>query len=436
MANNYWRDVTLKEVADVNPDSIDRKWPYDHISYIDISSVGQGYISIKPAFISLVDAPSRAKRRVRLGDTVLSTVRPNRRSMFYASDPSPDWIVSTGFAVIRPKQDMISPRYLYSCVFNQTFTDYLVAHEIGAAYPAVSVNDILNAPIHFPPRKEQDAIAGILGALDDKIELNRQMCKTLDDTAQAIFKSWFVDFDPVHAKAAGKQPVGLKPEIAALFPDSFVDSELGKIPKKWSVRAIGEMIQVLGGGTPSTKDSSFWINGVHPFCTPKDMSSLSVPLLLSTERKLTDDGIARISSGQLPLGTVLLSSRAPIGYLAVTEIPVSINQGIIAMVCNEHFPNYYALHWTRTNLGIILSKANGSTFLEISKSNFRLIKAIVPTVEVLNSYMGLVEPLYSRIESMLLENQLLITIRDELLPKLISGDLRINCTERILERGA
>jgi type I restriction enzyme S subunit len=166
------------------------------------------------------------------------------------------------------------------------------------------------------------------------------------------------------------------------------------------------------------------------------MSSLSVPLLLSTERKLTDDGIARISSGQLPLGTVLLSSRAPIGYLAVTEIPVSINQGIIAMVCNEHFPNYYALHWTRTNLGIILSKANGSTFLEISKSNFRLIKAIVPTVEVLNSYMGLVEPLYSRIESMLLENQLLITIRDELLPKLISGDLRINCTERILERGA
>lgn len=342
--------------------------------------------------------------------------------------PNPCWPIDTTFFI--EYSDPQDARFTYYLL--QTLG--LESMNSDSAVPGLNRDAAHLRKIPLYDKTYRHAISLILGALDDKIELNRQRCKTLEDTAQAIFKSWFVDFDPVHAKAAGKQPQGLNPEIAALFPDSFEDTEMGKIPKGWSIRPIGEMVKVYGGGTPSTREPSYWIGGIHPFCTPKDMSALSEPILLSTERKVTDYGLAKISSGQLPIGTVLLSSRAPIGYLAISRIPVSINQGIIAMVCDCRFPNLYALHWTRTNLGLIVSQANGSTFLEISKSNFRLIKAIVPSVEVLNSYMGLVEPLYNRIESMLLENQLLITIRDELLPKLISGDLRISDAERIVER--
>ena len=244
MGGDGWRTARLVDVAQINPDSIGRGWPHTQIHYVDISSVGEGQIQVPPQLLALADAPSRAKRLIRSGDTVLSTVRPNRRSMFFADQPGPDWVVSTGFAVLRPQVQMIAPRFLYACVFSQSFTEYLVSQEKGAAYPAVSPEDIGNAVIPLPPLKEQQAIACILGALDDKIELNRTMNRTLEATARAIFKSWFVDFDPVRAKAAGQQPPGLKPEIAALFPDSFEDSELGEIPKGWQVGKLGHIIQI------------------------------------------------------------------------------------------------------------------------------------------------------------------------------------------------
>ena len=119
-----WRTVRLGDVADINPDAINDAWPYTHIRYVDISSVGEGMLTEPPQVISLAEAPSRAKRLVREGDTVLSTVRPNRRSMFFVSSAEPDLVVSTGFAVLRPKPGLIHPRYLYACVFDRAFTDY------------------------------------------------------------------------------------------------------------------------------------------------------------------------------------------------------------------------------------------------------------------------------------------------------------------------
>ncbi|MEK7298697.1 MAG: restriction endonuclease subunit S, partial [Candidatus Margulisiibacteriota bacterium] len=192
-----WATTRLGQVAAINPDAIGRDWPFAHIRYIDISSVKEGQIEVSPQWMKVSDAPSRAKRLVRKGDTVLSTVRPNRRSMFFVSQPGEDWVVSTGFAVLRPKTPFIDPRFLYACVFDQAFTEYLITREKGAAYPAVSPEDIANAELSIPPLKEQQAIGSILGTLDDKIELNRRMNETLEAMARAIFKSWFVDFDPV-----------------------------------------------------------------------------------------------------------------------------------------------------------------------------------------------------------------------------------------------
>jgi type I restriction enzyme S subunit len=201
-----------------------------------------------------------------------------------------------------------------------------------------------------------------VGALDDKIELNRRMNATLETMARALFQSWFVDFDPVGAKLDGREPVGLDPDTAALFPDSFQESEAGHIPKGWSIEPVGQVVECVGGGTPSTSEPKYWGGGRHHWTTAKDFSSLQAPILLDTSRKLTDAGISRISSGLLPAGTLLLSSCAPVGYLAIASMPVAINQGFIALKCNHRATNFFMLNWCYTNMAEIQSRATGTTF--------------------------------------------------------------------------
>ena len=268
------------------------------------------------------------------------------------------------------------------------------------------------------------AIAHILGTLDDTIELNRRMNETLEGMARAIFKSWFVDFDPVRAKSEGRDP-GLPPHLADLFPDRFQDSPLGPIPEGWKVRTIADLAEVVGGGTPRTKEPSSWEGGAHHWATPKDLSGISVPVLLDTERKVTDAGLGQISSGLLPIGTVLLSSRAPIGYLAVAEIPVAVNQGFIAMKPKAGVSNLFLLFWAESGQDDIISRANGSTFLEISKASFRPIPVTVPDGAAMRAFDGMVQPWYRRIVSNAEESRTLASLRDTLLPKLLSGEIRV-----------
>ena len=277
--------------------------------------------------------------------------------------------------------------------------------------------------VPLPPLEEQRAIARVLGALDDRIELNRRMSETLEEMARALFRSWFVDFDPVRAKAEGR-PSGLPPDLDALFPASFEASELGEIPAGWEVIPAGEAMTVYGGSTPSTKEPSYW-GGEHCFATPKDLATLQEPILASTARHLTDAGVARIRSGLLPPGTVLLSSRAPIGYLAVTETPVGINQGIVAMACDGLVGAFYALHWTRSNMHAIETRAGGTTFAEISKSSFREIPFLVPPQSTDTAWQSLVSPLYDLVSSCARQSRVLTEQRDALLPRLVSGVVRV-----------
>jgi type I restriction enzyme S subunit len=287
-------------------------------------------------------------------------------------------------------------------------------------------------PFLLPPYCEQVAIAEILGTLDDKIELNRRMNETLEAMARAIFKSWFIDFDPVRAKAGGRQPFGMDAETAALFPNSSQDSPLGRIPKGWKAGAIGDFVTAVGGSTPSTKKAKFWDGSIH-FATPKDMSSLQSPILIERERRITEAGSEHISSGLLPKGTVLLSSRAPIGYLALTEIPVAVNQRIIAMICEKELPSLYVLHWVKENMETIVANANGTPFLEISKASFRPILTLVPPSPVLEGFTKAIEPLHRSMVSSARGSKTLAAIRDALLPKLISGEVRVVRPEKLAE---
>lgn len=258
------------------------------------------------------------------------------------------------------------------------------------------------------------------------------MNETLEAMARALFKSWFMDFDPVRAKAEGRDP-GLPTDIADLFPDSFEDSELGEIPRGWDVKTIGELAEVVGGSTPKTDRADFWENGIHHWVTPKDLSSSSVPVLLDTERKITDAGLSQISSGLLPTGTVLLSSRAPIGYLAIAEIPVAINQGFIGMRPKPGTSNLFLLRWAEACQTEIVNRANGSTFLEISKASFRPIPVVVPDSALIAAFDRLLRPIYLKVVEQARETRTLITLRESLLPKLVPGAVRVKGAGRARE---
>jgi type I restriction enzyme S subunit len=279
--------------------------------------------------------------------------------------------------------------------------------------------------IDVPPEVEQERIAGVFAQLDRKSELNHEISQACETMSRAVFKAWFIDFEPVKAKAAGARSFrGMPSDIFDLLPDQLTRSELGLIPVGWQYVPIGDLIEVVGGGTPSTKNPEFWEGGEYSFCTPKDMSRLTSLVLLDTDRHITQAGVEKISSGKLPSGTVLLSSRAPIGYLAIAETPVSVNQGIIAMPPGK-IPNTYTLLWTESNMEAIKARAGGSTFAEISKSSFRSMAALRPDEHTLAAFGAFTRPLFDLIACHQRESRVLAATRDALLPLLISGRIRV-----------
>ena len=247
--------------------------------------------------------------------------------------------------------------------------------------------------------------------------------------ARALFKDWFVDFGPTRAKTAGRDPY-LAPHLWSLFPDRMNDKT--GLPEGWEYLGIGNQAEALGGATPSTKEPTYWEPGEHWWATPKDLSGQTDLVLLRTGRKISDDGLAKIASGLLPAGTVLLSSRAPIGYVAISQVPIAINQGFIALRPNEKFGSSYLYFWCKENMEQIVANATGSTFQEISKRNFRPIKSPVPSNgKVLSEFAKIVDPLIERIGAAAKENITLAQTRDLLLPKLMSGEIRVGKVERV-----
>ena len=354
------------------------------------------------------------------------------------------------YVITSKDRNLVSIRWLYFRI--KHVTAELQKMSVGTATKFLTKKILDNFEIRLPTLIEQESIANILWSLQSQIDINIQINQTLESIAQAIFKSWFIDFDPVRAKIAAKQE-GNDPELAAmcaisgkseaeleqiakedfaelqataaLFPDELVESELGEVPKGWVVSIVGEQVQTVGGGTPSTKNADFWDNGIHHWTTPKDLSNLTDKILLNTERKITDIGLKKISSGLLPKNTVLMSSRAPVGYLALAKIEVAINQGYIAILPNTKYSAEYLIHWCKANMTEIKGRASGTTFLEISKKNFREINFICSDEKVVTVYTKTAKTLYDEISLKAEENQSLINLRDTLLPKLLSGELEV-----------
>jgi type I restriction enzyme S subunit len=393
------------------------------VPMINSQDISDGAVASRIEFRVAKDLHARFKRStIRGGEILLTLVGANFGRVAIAPDSWAGFNCSRAVGIIPVREH---PEFVMFCLRSPLTRKFLDNWANTTAQPTFNLKEVANLPIPLPSVAEQKAIAAMLGALDDKINLNRRMNATLEAMARALFQSWFVDFDPVRAKLDGRKPIGLDPATAALFPNEFEDSELGPIPKGWTLEPVGEVVSCVGGGTPSTTEPKFWEGGTHCWATPKDLSLLRAPVLIDTERRITGDGVAKISSGLLPVGTLLLSSRAPVGYLAIATMSVAINQGFIAMKCNKRASNYFMLNWCRSNMAEIESRASGTTFAEISKQNFRPIPIILPPSEIMTVFTKTVAPLYERITLNVRQSRTLATLRDALLPKLLSGKLSV-----------
>ena len=377
------------------------------------------------ARITPSDAEKLSRYLVKPGDIVYSRRGDVERRALITERES-GWLCGTGCLRVRLGGGIVDPTYASYFLSHPASREWVVRHAVGATMPNLNSSILGALPFLLPPTTEQRAIAGVLGALDDKIEQNRRTARALERLARAIFRAWFVDFEPVTAKAAGAASFPSMPQpVFDALPTSFVDSDIGPMPEGWEVKGIGDVVTTKGGGTPSTKNPEYWDGGEHCWATPKDMSRLSHPVLLHTERRITEAGVNSISSGMLPVGTVLMSSRAPVGYLAIARVPTAINQGFIAMVCDGPLPPTYVLNWALTSMDAIKAHASGTTFPEISKKNFRPLPVVLPIGDVIAAYQQTTDPLFDLLTACVKESLQLAQVRDYLLPQLLSGTVRV-----------
>ena len=247
--NADWRKVTLGEIAQLNDAaySPQEEWPF--VNYLDTGNITENRVSEIQHLVADVDnIPSRARRKVEPGDIVYSTVRPNQRHFGLIKNVPDNFLASTGFAVIRGKENVACTDFIYWFLAQDHIVEYLhsIAENSTSAYPSIRPGDLEQLNVSLPPLPEQRRIAHILGTLDDKIELNRRMNQTLEQMARAIFQDWFVDFGPTRAKLEGREPY-LPPELWSLFPDRLVQTQLGEAPEGWGVRALGEIADYRNG---------------------------------------------------------------------------------------------------------------------------------------------------------------------------------------------
>ena len=260
----------------------------------------------------------RSSEHNTAGDTiVVGRVGSYCGSVHFSRDPC--WVTDNAIRA-NAKADN-DPSFLY----------YLLGHlnlntwRSGSGQPLLNQATLNAIEVVVPFPLSQKAIGELIGALDDRITLLRETNATLEAIAQALFKSWFVDFDPVRAKMQGRTPEGMNKATAALFPDALEESELGLVPKGWRVQSFRDTIHITGGGTPKTSNPEFW-GGDIPWFSVVDAPNASDVFVVDTEKRITKAGLQGSSTKLLPTGTTIISARGTVGRLALTGRPMAMNQ--------------------------------------------------------------------------------------------------------------
>lgn len=325
--------------------------------------------------------------------------------------------------VIVKNREAVNCRYLYYLMCTQDYRQEILASATGTTVRHTAPDRIKRFQFDLPPIQEQYIIAYILGILDDKIELNRQMNETLEATARAIFKSWFVDFKPVKAKIEGRKPPCMDTETAALFPSVLQDSRLGKVPEGWKVTTINEEFNLTMGQSPPGSTYNEDGEGV-PFYQGRKDFGFRYPT-----RRVYCTAPKRFAEK----ADTLVSVRAPVGDINMVLEKCSIGRGVAAIRHKIGSRSY--TYYTMQSFQEVFSpyEAEGTVFGSINKTDFQTLSYLRPSDKIVEAFEGLVFPLDQTIENNENESRTLAQTRDTLLPKLLSGEIRVDAANEILE---
>ena len=432
-----WREVTLAEapIAIIDGDR-GNNYPKQqeflesgHCLFLNAGNVtSNGFNFSSCAFVSSDRDQRLRKGKLHRDDVVLTTRGTLGNSAYFdATIPYEHVRINSGMVILRALQPALHPRYLYVLTQSQLFLSQVQALRTGSAQPQLPIRDIERITVPLPPLPEQRSIAHVLGTLDDKIELNRRMNETLEAMARALFKSWFVDFDPVRAKMDGRwrrgeSLPGLPAEHYDLFPDLLVDSELGGLPKGWRVKGLSSFGKIVTGKTPSTRNSTFYGTDV-PFLRIPDMHGRMYAV--TTGSMLSNNGATSQSRQALPSGSVSVSCIATPGLVILNHRKTHTNQQINSIVPNDIRASKY-LYWSCRQMAseIMTGGSGGSVFHNMNKSTFSALGILDADMQAIGAFENQVSSLHKMILANEKQSQNLTALREGLLPKLVSGEVR------------
>ena len=423
---NEWQTLSLDQALDINPKvQLERGKIYP---FVDMQAID---ISVRDVYQSEVRVFQGNGSRFQDGDTLVARITPCLENGKIARYRSCDNIKvghgSTEFIVVRGRENVTDNLFAYYLIRSDNVRRYLVSQMTGSSgRQRVPVSAFAEIKAEIPPLLEQKAIAEIMNTFDNKIELNRQMCKTLEETAQAIFKSWFVDFDPVHAKASGKQPEGMKQEIAALFPDSFEDSDYGRKPKSWTTGSLDQIGTFLNG------------LALQKYLPSADnwLPAIKIAQLRTNDVKNADQVSADISEEYIVQdGDILFSWSGSLECVIWTGGKGALNQHLFRVTSDE-YPKWFIYFWIHHHLPEFRHIAAGkaTTMGHIQRHHLKDAKVVIPSPDILDRAHRTINPMFESIIIRSLESKRLEYLRDLLLPQLISGKLQVSDAETIVKR--
>ena len=438
ISSGEWRSVAL---ADSPVEIIDgdrgKNYPKQneflsrgHCLFLNAGNVtSDGFNFSSCAFISQ-DRDQRLRKGKLLRHDVVLTTRGTVGNSAYFDETVPyDHIrINSGMVVLRALKSELDPRYLYFLTRSQLFLSQVQALRTGSAQPQLPIRDIERIFLPLPPLPEQRAIAHVLGTLDEKIKLNRRMNETLEEMARALFKSWFVDFDPVRAKMDGRWLPGeslphLPADLYDLFPARLVPSELGDIPEGWEVGTVNLLAKrIQNGGTPKRSEPAYWDMGDIPWLTSGEVRQSFV---LDTQNFITQLGLEHSSAKMIPARSILVALYgATAGQVSMNIRPLTTNQAISAIVPTDG-NRYFCLISLKSQVDELGNRAVGSAQQNISKKAVESTVVLLPPNELRLKFDTVVERLFDKIFTNIGESRDLAAQRDELLPKLVSGVLTV-----------
>ena len=401
----------------------------DGVPIIRVNNFRESYLDTSDLMRISPEIESKYSRTRLQGGEVLITIVGSVGQVAVTSKKHAGFNVARAVAVIHPED--IEPEWISICLQSPLSKFLLVSRANTTVQTTINLKDLRNLPIPVPPKDEREAITNLLVAIDKRITLLRETNTTLEAIAQALFKSWFVQFDPVHAKQQSRAPEGMDAQTAALFPDSFEESELGMVPKGWRVGTVADLGSVICGKTPPTSNPENYGDDV-PFITIPDMHGLIA--VTKTARSLSKIGAESQPKKYLPAGSVCVSCIATPGLVVRVTKDSQTNQQINSVVPLDKWGKAFPLFLLRRIGDAVRAEGSGgSVFHNLSKSGFEKIPLLLPEANLAKSFNDSVEPLVQKIICNQEQAEHLSTLRDTLLPRLISGQLRLPEAQAQLE---